>query len=485
MNRRFSTVLMSASLLAGCTVGPNFQRPKSPTASGYVAADELAGNKGTPVADLGQGPDLAWWKAFGSPRLDTLVDTALRNNHSLAVSNATLERARQRLAAVAGGRLPQVDATARVERQEVNLAGFGFDPSTFGGSGNPVFNLYSVGAGVSYDLDLFGSKRRAVEQAAAQTESQLRQTEAAHLTIAGRVVNQVLAIAAIRTRIATANELVAADQKTVDLTEARRRAGEGTLVEVLNVQSQLAQDRTQLPQLQQQLTVARDMLAVLLGISPADLGPTDFTLDSFTLPKNVPVTLPSELIHKRPDILQAEADLHAATAGLGVATARLYPDITLGATLTQGAPNIGDVLDAGFRGFDIFAGLTAPIFHGGTLKAERRGAEAGVQAAAANYRETVMEAFGQVADLLSSLGTDASLVDQQQQALSVAERSRDLSRKSYQVGNSGILQVLDTGRQYDQARSALVEARALQLRNVARLYVATAGGWTDDVPKQG
>jgi NodT family efflux transporter outer membrane factor (OMF) lipoprotein len=486
MNRRFSIILLSVNLLAGCTVGPNFERPKSPTSSGYVAADELAGSKGAPAADIGQGPEFAWWKAFGSPQLDALVDTALRNNHSLAASNATLERARQQLAAVAGGRLPQVDARARVERQEVNLAGFGFDPAAFGSSGgNPVFNLYSVGGGVSYDLDLFGGKRRAIEQAAAQAESQLHQTEAAHLTIAGRVANQVLAIAAIRTRIATANELIAADQKTVDLTEARRRGGEGTLVEVLNVRSQLAQDRTQLPQLQQQLAEARDMLAVLLGISPADLGPTDFTLDSFTLPKDVPVTLPSELVHKRPDILQAEADLHAATAGLGVATARLYPDITLGATLAQGAPNLGDVLDAGFRGFDIFAGLTAPIFHGGTLKAEQRGAKAGVQVAAANYRQTVIEAFGQIADLLSSLGTDASLVDQQRQALSVAERSRDLSRKSYQVGNSGILQVLDTSRQYDQARSALVEARARQLRNVARLYVATAGGWTGDAPKQG
>lgn len=482
MSRLASLALLPVVLLAGCTVGPNFERPRSPTSSPYTTARPNAVNG--PVADLGQGPELAWWKAFGSADLDRLVTTALAHNHSLAASNATLERARQQLAAAAGGQLPQVDATARVERQEVNLAGFGFDPAALGGSGgNPIFDLYSVGAGVSYDLDLFGGKRRAVEQAAARAESQLHQTEAAHLTIAGRVVNQVLAIAAIRSRIATANELIAADRKTVDLTEARRRGGEGTLVEVLNVQSQLAEDRTQLPQLEQQLAEARDMLAVLLGISPADLGPTDFTLDSFALPQDVPVTLPSELIHKRPDILQAEADLHVATAGLGVATARLYPDITLGANLAQGAPNLGDILDAGFRGFDIFAGLTAPIFHGGTLKAEQRGAKAQVQAAAADYRQTVIEAFGQVADLLSSLDTDARLIEQQQQALSVAERSRDLSRKSFQVGNSGILQVLDTSRQYDQARSALVEARARQLRNVARLYVATAGGWTDGTAK--
>jgi outer membrane protein TolC len=163
---------------------------------------------------------------------------------------------------------------------------------------------------------------------------------------------------------------------------------------------------------------------------------------------------------------------------VGVATACLYPDIRLGATLTQGAPNIGNILDAGFRGFDVFAGLTAPIFRGGTLKARQRAARSEVEVTAADYRQTVIAAFGQVADLLSSLETDARLVDQQQQALSVAERSRDLSRRSFQVGNSEILQVLDTSRQYDRARLALVEARARQFRNVARLYVATAGGWT-------
>jgi NodT family efflux transporter outer membrane factor (OMF) lipoprotein len=282
----------------------------------------------------------------------------MAHNQSLAASNATLEQARQQVAAVAGGTLPQVDANARVEREEANLAAFGFDPAEFGiVGGNPIFNLYTVGGGVSYDLDLFGGRKRSVEQAAARAEGQLRQTEAAHLIVAGRVVSQVLAIAAIRTRIATTSALLEEDQRMVELTEARRRAGAGTLVEVLNAQSQLANDRGDLPPLEQQLAEARNMLAILVGTPPAELEATDFDLDSFMVPASIPVTIPSLLVHKRPDILQAEADLHAATAGLGVATARLYPDITLGATLTQGAPNIGDVLDAGFRGFDIFAGL--------------------------------------------------------------------------------------------------------------------------------
>jgi len=478
MKKLFPLALIAASSLAACTVGPDFERPEPPAGDAYVAANEAPAQAGGPAARQGEGPGPRWWAAFGSPELDALVDRAMAHNHSLAASDATLEQARQRIAAVAGGRLPQVDVNARVEREEVNLAGFGFDPSSFGADGNPVFDLYSVGGGITYDLDLFGGRKRQVEQAAAKAEAELRRTEAAHLTIAGRVVNQVLAIAAIRTRIETANALLADDQRTVDLTDARRRAGKGTMVEVLNAQSQLANDRGELPQLEQQLAEARHMLAILVGVSPAELGPTDFDLEDFALPASVPVTLPSQLVHKRPDILQSEAELHAATAGLGIATARLYPDITLGATIEQGSPDIGNVLDSGFRAFDIFAGITAPIFHGGTLKAEQRGAQAGVEAAAATYRQTVIEAFGQVADLLSALSNDARLVETQRQAVDIASRSRDLSRKSFQVGNSGILQVLDSDRLYEQARSSLDEARARQLRNVARLYVATAGGWT-------
>jgi len=471
--------LSGASMLAGCTMGPDFERPAPPAASGHVAAGEAQIQTDAPASAMGEGPGPRWWEAFGSAGLNALVDRAMANNHSLAASNATLERARQRIAAVAGTRLPQVDAQARVERQEVNLAGFGFDPAAFGvGSGNPVFNLYTVGGGISYDLDLFGRKRRQVEQAAAMAEAQLHQTEAAHLTIAGRVVNQVLTIAAIRARIATANAVLAEDQRTVDLTDARRRAGKGTMVEVLNAESQLAEDRGAIPPLEQELAEARHMLAILIGISPAELGATDFDLAAFTLPQSVPVTLPSALVHKRPDILQAEADLHAAVAGVGVAMASLYPDITLGANIAQGAPHIEDVLDSGFRGFDIFAGLTAPIFHGGTLKAEKRGAQAEARAVAATYRQTVVEAFGQVADLLDALQNDAHSVANQQQAVTVAEHSRDLSRRSFQVGNSGILQVLDSDRLYQRARSALVEAQARQFLDVARLYVATAGGWT-------
>ncbi|MET0240482.1 MAG: efflux transporter outer membrane subunit [Sphingobium sp.] len=470
--------LLPLLLLAGCTVGPNFERPAPPAATaGYAAAADAP--RGAPTAVPGEGPQPGWWKAFGSPTLDALVAQALANNQSLAASNATLARARARIEAVAGRRLPQVDADARAEHQQVNLSAFGFDGASLGrpGLGNPEFDLYTVGGGVSYDPDLFGRNRRSLERSVAQAEAQAHQTEAAHLTLAGRVVTQVLTIAAIRDRSAAAKAIIAEDQRNVRLTEARRRAGAGTLVEVLSARGQLAGDEGDLPQLDQQLAEARAMLALLLGLSPAELGATDFALADFTLPAQIPVTLPSELARKRPDILQAEADLHAATAAIGVATARLYPSITLGASIAQSAQSPGDLLGTDYRGFDIFAGLSAPIFRGGTLRADKRGAEAAAQASAATYRQTVLEAFGQVYNLLAALGNDARSLATQQQAADLTERSLRLSRRSFQVGNSGILQVLDASRLNQRARLALVEAKARQYLNVARLHVATAGGW--------
>ena len=474
--RSATTALAAATMLAGCTVGPNFERPAAPSTTAYTSPSDVVTNPASaPAMAFGAGPRIAWWEAFGSPELDRLVDQAVAHNASLEAANATLAAARSEVDAARGHALPQVDANARIEHEQVNLSAFGFDN---GDAGNPEFSLYSVGGGISYDLDLFGKRRRTIERAAAQAEAQQRQTEAAHLTLAGQVVEQVLTIAAIRARIDTANSLLADDQRNIDLTEKRRQAGEGTLTEVLNARSQFEADRTDIPQLSQQLDEARHLLATLIGMMPSELGPTDFDLDALTLPTEVPVTLPSELVHKRPDILQAEADLHAATAAVGIATADLYPDITLGGTITQGSPSLGNIFGNAFRGFDLFAGLTAPIFHGGTLKAEKRAAIDRAHAADATYRQTVLDAFRQTADLLDAIQSDARSVSNQHESIGVAGHSLQLSRRSFKVGNSGLLQVLDSQRLYERARMNLVEARARQYLNVARLYVATAGGWT-------
>ena len=473
MMRRLPLLLAATGLLAACkTVGPDFAAPPLPAAqSGY--ASEGAGK-----ASLGEGPERQWWRAFGSPELDALVEKALANNHTIAASRATLERARERIDAVRGRQAPHADARARAEYQQLNLDTLGISaPAGSGFPRHPNFDLYTLGAGVTYDLDLWGKTRRALEQAMAEAEAQQRQTEAAHLLIAGRVTLQVLAIAALNDRIATEKTLLAEDERNLALTEARYKGGVGTMVEVLSAEGQLASDRANLPPLEQQLAEARAMLAVLTGVSPGELGQTDFTLERMTLPGNVPVAIPSALVRKRPDILEAEARLHAATAAIGVATANLYPDVTIGATLTQTTSQPGNIFNWGSNGFDIFGNLTAPLFHGGTLKAQKREAEAAARAAAETYQQVVLEAFGQVSGLLSALGTDQDFLDAQNRSTEISGRSLYLSRRSFQVGNSGILQVLDASRAYQRAKLSLLQARTQQYLNVARLHAATAGGW--------
>jgi NodT family efflux transporter outer membrane factor (OMF) lipoprotein len=474
---RASLSLAVAVALGGCTTGPDFAAPAAPAPeAGYAST-------GGDRATLGEPPRARWWTAFASPELDALVARALANNHSLAASRATLERAQARIDAVRGRALPQVDGNARAEYQQLNLAAFGFDAfaSDSGRSvRRPRFDLYTLGGGVSYDLDLFGDNRRALERSLAEAEAAARQTEAAHLLIAGRVVQQVLAIAALNDRLATERALLAEGERNVTLTRKRESAGVGTQVEVLSAQAQLAEDRGDLPAVEQQLAEARAMLATLVGLSPAELPATPFTLDRFALPASVPVALPSALVRVRPDILEAEARLHAAVAAVGVATADLYPNITLGATLTQTTSMPDNILSGRFRGFDIFAGLTAPIFHGGTLKAQKRGAEADARAAAETYRQIVLEAFEQVSTLLSALDTDGRALATRQDSAQIAERSLYLSRRSFTVGNSGVLQVLEASRAYQRAELTLVDARSRQYLNVARLYAATAGGWTPD-----
>jgi len=484
MHSRFRLLTLTPLLalgLAGCVVGPDFHRPAAPATTAYLSPSETqaaAGPTGGPVATSGDTP-LRWWAVYDSPALNALVDRAIANNRSLAASNATLARSRAELAAVRGTALPQVDVNARVEHQEVNLAGFGFRPGTLPGlSSNPDFDLYTVGGGVSYDLDLFGGRRRRIEQAGAEAEAQLRQTEAAHLAIAGQVVIQTISIAAIRSQIAAAQALILEDQRNVDLVDQRRRGGEGTMVQVLNARSQLVSDQALLPPLHQSLSEAQHLLATLVGVAPASFEAPDLDLDALRLPASIPVSLPSAFVRRRPDILQAEANLHAATAAIGVATARLYPDITLGATLSQAAPTGGNVFKDAFRGYDVFAGLTAPVFHGGTLKAERKAAIEDARAADARYQDTVLSAFGQVADLLQALAHDQQTVEAQSQALTVTASSLDLSRRSFAAGNSGVLEILDAERIHQRSLSGLVDARTRQYLDSARLFVATAGGWT-------
>jgi NodT family efflux transporter outer membrane factor (OMF) lipoprotein len=417
--------------LRGCTVGPDFSPPAEPTTKGYTSTGngliERESSGPTEVQQhvvLGKNIVGDWWTLFHSPTLDGLLEQALANNRTLAAAKATLKQARHAVAQAAGAYYPQVDLGAGASRQRTNLATQGFPPAT------SEFNLYSLGPTVSFDLDPFGGNRRRVEQQAALAEVQNYQLDAAYLTLTGNVVTEVVNIAASWAQIRAVEEIIANDERNLELVRTETRAGELTRVDIETAAAQLTSDRTLLPPLRQQLSLAGDALAVLLAKAPGDWVAPTFALTDLALPQELPLSLPSELVHRRPDILASEAQLHATSAAIGVATAQLYPDITLSASLAQETLNPTHIFMPASTIWSLAAKLMVPIFHGGALEAQRRGAESGFEAALANYEQTVLQAFGQVADILHALAYDAQLVQEERRALNAAQSALSLTRKT-------------------------------------------------------
>lgn len=473
MNRsRLASAVVLAAMLAGCkAVGPDFQSPAAPAGAGY----HMAGDAETPIARLtaDDRPAGAWWKALGSADLDRVMDQALAGNRTVDAANATLEEARQEAASVRGQQAPQLNLSAGAQEERINIAAFGFT-----GFPNPTISLYSVGGTVTYDMDLFGGRRRASESALAQAQSQARHADAAYLTLTGQVAMTALQIATARDQIATVEAAVADDQRQIDMVHAAESAGGEPASATVSVKAQLDQDEALLPPLRQQLAQARHALALLVGQSPSNWTAPDFDLADFTAPASIPVSLPSSLIRRRPDILAAEADLHAATAKIGVATARLYPDIQLSANLMQSAltPSLFSYANTGWS---LGAGLTAPLLNGGALKADQRAAQAEARASLDRYQQTVLSAFGQVADVMQAIDNDDDELVALNQAETTASANLNDQQTAFRLGGGPLLPVIDAERQLQMARRTRVMVEGKRLADIAQLYVATAADWRE------
>jgi NodT family efflux transporter outer membrane factor (OMF) lipoprotein len=469
--------LAAALVAAACTVGPDFKPPEKPPEQSYTPAGAAEKTAGDQRFALGQKITGDWWTLYRSDPLTQVLEQAVAGNRSLVAAKATLAAALEQVNVARGGLYPQVDLGANATRQRNNGAQLGVAklPPQF----PPYFNVFRIGPTVSYALDVFGGTQRAIEQSEALADAQDYQLDAAYLTLTGNAVLQALTIASLRAQIATVEGIIADDQRNLDLVQTEVRAGVATQLDIETATSQLASDRTLLAPLRQQVSVARHALAVLVGKAPSDWVPPDFDLDKITLPAELPLSLPSELVRQRPDLLAAEAQLHAASAAIGVATAQLYPKITLSAALTQQAISLDTLFHGANNIWSIAGGLTTPIFHGGELEAEKRFTEDQFNATLATYEQTVLQAFGQVADVLEALGHDAELLAEQQNALRATEASLNLTRRSYTIGNVGILQVLDAQRLVEQARLGYVRAKAQRYLDTAQLFVAMGGGWWD------
>ena len=418
-----------------------------------------------------------WWTVFGSADLDRTMQQALAGNPTLASADANLAQARAAVTAARGGLFPEIDANAGVQRERLNFASFGF--SGFPGlSNNPEFTLYSVGATASYALPTSGGVKRTIESAAARAEALRRQGDAAALTLTGQVATQAATIAAFRAEIATAEAILVDDRSNVNLARNAEQVGGEAQGQRVNAQSQLAADEALIPPLRQNLAAARHALALLVGKAPADWTAPDFDLADLKAPAVIPVSLPSDLVRRRPDILAAEAQLHAANADIGVATARLYPSLNLTASLTQSALTPGQVFNFPATAYTLGAGLTQPIFDGGRLRAERKETIAARQVALATYEMTVLRAFGQVADMLQALAHDDEAIAAQVRAADSAAASLKLARAGYSEGGLSLLPVIDAERTYNQARRQLISAEAQRYLDTIQLFIATGADWT-------
>jgi NodT family efflux transporter outer membrane factor (OMF) lipoprotein len=462
---------------SACAVGPDFTRPDLPDVDRYgpePIPSSIPSSSGDAEQRIELGRQIAaeWWTLFRSPELDHLLERAIASNPTLGAARATLAQAREGVIAAQGGLYPEVTATGSAQRERFPQLG----SSRIGSS---TSNLYSLGIGVSYALDVFGGVRRTIEEQQALADTQHYELAAAYLTLTGSTVTQAIAIASLRAQIQSSEQIIADDMQNLDLVQRKFDAGKVARSDVLTAQTQLAADQTLLPPLRQQLAAAQHALAVLVGELPARWTPADFELAALALPDEIPVTLPSELVRQRPDILAAEARLHAASAVIGVATANLFPSLTLSGSLGTEALTTAALFTSPASAWLLAADVAQPIFRGGTLRAQRRAAIDAFDTSFATYQQTVLQGFQQVADLLQALVQDRASTDAERVLFDTAQEALRLQRTGYDAGKTDALRLIDAQRSYLQASLGLNRARALHLQDSALLVVALGGGWSD------
>jgi len=462
-------------LILGCAVGPDFERPKPPSIESYTTGT-------TPSATIPadgkaqsfeQGAKIVadWWRLFNSPKLDAVVKEAIANNQSLQAAQASLRQSQDILRAGYGVFYPQVDAGLEASRQKSS-------PALTGGTApSSIFNLFTLSATVSYALDVFGGERRAVESLGAQVDFQHASVLATYIALSGNVANTIIARAAYREQITATGEIIDFQRDQIKITEAQARAGLIPYANLLSLQSQLAAVEATLPPLRQKLSQTEHLLATLVGRTPAEWAPPEVELSDLMLPVELPITLPSELVRQRPDILAAEAQLHSASAEIGVATAALFPSFTLNGAYGVGSNTSSNLFKSNSSFWNLGANISAPLFRGGTLWYGRQAAIDAYQVSLSNYRQTVLSAFAQVADTLRGLEHDAELVQAQSRALSASEEALRLIKTNYEAGTANYVQVLIANGQYQQAKIGYIQAQAQRYQDTIALFVALGGGW--------
>jgi len=474
-------------------VGPDFHSPVLPVTQTYtktalpkkITGLSTAGNAGkTQYFIDNQDIPAEWWALYHSAALNQLITTGLANSPNFAAAKATLLQAKENLNAQTGTLLfPSINALANGQRQKFSGATIGNDvPSS-------IFNLYNVGINVSYTFDIFGGSRRQLEASLAQVDFRYYQLQAAYLTLTANIVTTAITVASLEAQIKAMHQLIQAEKNQLAINTQQFKLGGVSEANVFSQQTQLEQTIALLPPLEQNLSQAQNALAVLVGSLPSESQLPTINLDQLNLPTRLPVSLPSQLVRQRPDIQAAEALLHQANAQLGVATSNLFPQITLNTTnygWSSSAPNT--LFNPATLTWSIGGQILQPIFQGGALRAQKRAAMAAYEQVWAQYRQTVLQAFKNVADSLRALESDAKELKAQKRAETAAYATLRLTKAQYRLGGVDYLSVLTAEQQYQQSLVNRIQAQASRYADTAALFQALGGGWwhrSEDIKYKG
>ncbi len=481
--------------LAGCAVGPDFRTPQPPDSQAYTTHSQpvqTASAEG--VAQhyiVGQDIPADWWNVFHSSHLNQLIRQALAANPGIAAADAALRQAQEEVAAQKGYFYPTASIGYSLSRQQLagnmggnspGLQGNGSVVSVTNNASPPyvkpiIYNWHTANLSVGYTPDVFGSNSRQVESLQAQADAQHFQLEAARITLVANLVAAALQEAALAEQLKAARQVVSDNRQALDILKKQFATGYVMRMDVAAQESALAAAEAVLPPLDKQLEQTRDLIRVLVG-KPQDqsVGP-DFSMAEFSLPSALPLSLPADLVRQRPDVRVAEAQLHAASANVGVAIAARLPQFSINGVYGGEATEFGQMFQTGGPFWMLLGNVTQPVFDGGTLLHRKRAADQALVQAAAQYRATVLAALQNVADTLHAIRADADGLAAADRAERAARITRDLTRQQQESGYVSALVWLQAEQAWQQARMVQVQAQSQRLGDTAALYEALGGGW--------
>ena len=480
--RRWTSVaaaLTFVALMSGCAVGPNFRRPAAPAVDGYARPSLAAKTASADVAGgeaqrLVHGQDLPhdWWALFQSPPLNSLVERALKANPTLVAAQQALRQAMELVAAQRGLFYPTVQGSFSPSYQKTSAV---LAPPL--NTDQRTYSLYTAQVTVGFTPDVFGGNRRQVESLLGQAEAQRFQLEATYVTLTSNVVAAAVQEASLGAQLAAIKEIVSIVTRSLDLVRRQFQFGAVAGLEVAAQETTLAQVEQTLPPLQKQREQNRNLLAALAGRLPSDDPEETFELASFHLPTDLPVSVPSRLVEQRPDVRAAEAQLHAASAQIGVAVASRLPQFTITGALGGTSTSVATMFANSNPFWSIIGNVAQSLFDAGTLWHRQRAAEAAFEQAAAQYRSTVLTAFQNVADVLYALPADAESLTAAVAAERAAKRTLEITLKQQELGAVNYLALLSAQQAYQQTLITRVQAQANRLADTAALFQALGGGW--------